>query len=224
MRGREGGGERRRAGASGVARAALVTIAAMAVSALAWSGCGGTKEAKPGASPPPAGPTENATVSLLFPGPDGYLHAESRDMALPLTADGRVAAVVAALLAGPRTAGLVAPLPTGVAVADAFVDAQGVAYVDFAAKDQPAPPPSGSDLELLRVYSFVDSVLANEPRARSVVLLWNGAQRITFAGHIDTSAPLLEDRKWVLGSTSPQTPGPAAPPGAGGGAAQPRPE
>jgi len=103
---------------------------------------------------------------------------------------------IRALFTGPRTQGLVAPLPAGVTVADAFVDAQGVAYVDLAAKE-PAPPASGSDLELLRVYSLVDSVLANEPRARSVVLLWNGAQRITFAGHVDTSAPLLEDRKWV---------------------------
>ena len=189
------GGERRRAGASAVGLAAAGVV--LGVAAFAWMGCRGGKEALPGATPPPAGPTEKATVSLLFPGPDGFLHAESREVELPLTADGRVAAVVAALLAGPRTPGLVAPLPAGVTVADAFLDAQGVAYVDLAAKDQPSPPASGSDLELLRIYSFVDTVLANEPRARSVVLLWNGAQRITFAGHIDTSAPLLEDRKWV---------------------------
>ena len=196
MSSREAGGKRRRAGASRAALAALVSGALVAV-ALVASGCRGGEQAPPGATPPPAGPTENATVSLLFPGPDGFLHAESREVALPLTAEGRIAAVVAALLAGPRTAGLVPPLPPGVTVADAALDAQGVAYVDLAAKDQPAPPASGSDLELLRVYSFVDTVLANEPRARSVVLLWNGAQRITFAGHVDTSAPLLEDRKWV---------------------------
>ena len=196
MRAHRPGRERRRAGASRVALAGVAGVG-LVLGALAAAGCRGGQEAKPGATPAPAGPTENATVSLLFPGPDGFLHAESREVALPLTADGRVAAVVAALLAGPRTAGLVAPLPAGVTVADAFVDPQGVAYVDLAAKDQPSPPASGSALELLRVYSFVDTVLANEPRARSVVLLWNGAQRISFAGHVDTSAPLLEDRKWV---------------------------
>ena len=195
MRARAPRRERRRAGASGTALAAVVGVALAGVVVLV-SGCRGKKETLPGATPVPSGPTEKATVSLLFPGPDGFLHAESREVALPLTADGRVATVVAALLAGPRTQGLVAPLPAGVTVADAFVDAQGVAYVDLAAKET-APPASGSDLELLRVYSFVDSVLANEPRARSVVLLWNGTQRITFAGHVDTSAPLLEDRKWV---------------------------
>ena len=201
MRARRTGREPRRAGAMWRARAAVAAIASRAVVlamlAIATVGCPKREEARPGVTPPVAGPTETATVSLLFPGPDGYLHAESREVALPLAADGRVAAVVAALLAGPRKAGLVAPLPAGVTVADAFVDAQGVAYVDLAAKDQPAPPVSGSELELLRVYSLVDSVLANEPRARSVVLLWNGVQRITFAGHVDTSAPLLEDRKWV---------------------------
>jgi hypothetical protein len=161
------------------------------------TGCRRGEQAAPGTAASPAGPTEKATVSLLFPGADGFLHAESREVTLPLTADGRVAAVVAALLAGPRGKGLVAPLPTGVTVADAFVDPQGIAYVDLAAKDQPAPPSSGSGVELLRVYSVVDTVLANEPRARSVVLLWNGVQRSTFAGHVDTTAPLLEDRTWV---------------------------
>jgi hypothetical protein len=29
------------------------------------------------------------------------------------------------------------------------------------------------------------------------VLLWNGVQRSTFAGHVDTAAPLFEDRTWV---------------------------
>jgi len=178
-----------------MALAAVVGVTLLGVAVLV-GGCRGKKETLPGATPVPSGPTEKATVSLLFPGPDGFLHAESREVALPLTADGRVATVVAALLAGPGTQGLVAPLPAGVTVADAFVDAQGVAYVDLAAKEA-APPASGSDLELLRVYSLVDSVLGNEPRARSVVLLWNGTQRITFAGHVDTSAPLLEDRKWI---------------------------
>ena len=199
MKAREGGGVGRgaRAGRGAFAGAAMVATVVVAVAAIAGCKRGGETTATGGGAAVPAGPTEKATVSLLFPGADGFLHAESREVALPLTADGRVATVVAALLAGPRTKGLVAPLPAGVTVADAFVDPQGVAYVDLAAKDQPAPPASGSTLEMLRVYSVVDTVLGNEPRARSVVLLWNGVQRSTFAGHVDTTAPLLEDRTWV---------------------------
>jgi hypothetical protein len=175
----------------------LVPLAASLLMAACAGGCRRAEEAAPEATPTPAGPTEKATVTLLYPGGDGFLHAESRELPLPLDPDARVAAVVTALLAAPRTKGLVAPLPAGVTVGDAFVDGQGIAYLDLAAKDQPAPPASGSDLELLRVYSLVDTVLANEPRARSVVLLWNGTQRPTFAGHVDTVTPLVEDRRWV---------------------------
>jgi sporulation and spore germination protein len=181
------------------ARARVALLACVALVAIA-AGCrpkGGAGSAKAQPTPTPTGPTEKAAVSLLFPGVDGFLHAETREVSLPLAADARVATVIATLLAGPQGKGLVAPLPPGVTVADAFLDADGVVYLDLAAPEQPAPPPSGSDLELLRVYSLVDTVAANEPRARSVVLLWNGAQRDTFAGHIDTGAPLREDRRWV---------------------------
>jgi len=68
----------------------------------------------------------------------------------------------------------------------------------------------------LEVVRSGNSVLARTNLGRD--------SRVVFAGHIDTSAPLLEDRKWVLGSTSPHTPGAPAPPGAGGASAQPRPE
>jgi hypothetical protein len=176
-------------------RWALLVVPLLGVACT--GGCRRTAEPAAGPTPTPVGPTEVATVSLLFPGGDGFLHAERREMKVPLAVEGRIAAVVGALLAGPETKGLVAPLPAGVTLGDAFVDPNGVAYVDLAAKEQPTPPASGSDLELLRVYSLVDTILANEPRARAVVLLWNGVQRPTFAGHVDTAAPLLEDKKWV---------------------------
>jgi hypothetical protein len=180
-----------------LARVALILCLAIGLFATGCRPKGAGGGARVQATPTPVGPTEKVAVSLLFPGVDGYLHAETREVSLPLAADARVATVVATLLAGPQGKGLVAPLPPGVAVGDAFLDADGVVYLDLAAPEQPDPPPSGSDLELLRIYSLVDTVAANEPRARSVVLLWNGAQRDTFAGHIDTGAPLVEDRRWV---------------------------
>ena len=59
------------------------------------------------------------------------------------------------------------------------------------------PPVTGSRGELLVVYSFVNSILANVPEARGVVLMWNGSQRPTFAGHVDTTRPLPAERKWL---------------------------
>lgn len=54
----------------------------------------------------------------------------------------------------------------------------------------PDPPASGSREELLRIYSVVETVTVNVPEVRRVVLLWNGVQRESFAGHVDTSRPL----------------------------------
>ena len=70
-------------------------------------------------------------------------------------------------------------------------------YLDLAAAQLATPPVSGSRGELLVVYSFVNSLLANVPEARGVVLLWNGNQRPTFAGHIDTTRPLPAESKWL---------------------------
>jgi hypothetical protein len=172
---------------------AAAGLAAMA--ALALAGC--HRGAAPAGPKPASVKTEPGVASLLFPAVDGKLHAESRPLQLPVEADRRVEAVIAALLAGPRSPQLAAVLPKGVALTDCYVDKDGVAYLDLGAKDMADPPPSGSDLELLRIYSLVDTVVANEPRVRSVVLLWNGTQRATFAGHVDTTRPLLADRRWV---------------------------
>ena len=52
------------------------------------------------------------------------------------------------------------------------------------------PPQSGSTLELLRIYAVVHTVLRNVEEANRVVLLWNGVQRPSLAGHVDTGHPL----------------------------------
>ncbi len=40
------------------------------------------------------------------------------------------------------------------------------------------------------LYSLVNTVLLNTPEANRLVVLWNGRQPETFAGHIDTARPL----------------------------------
>ena len=78
---------------------------------------------------------------------------------------------------GPVEIGKVIPLADGTMVIDLRSEAAD-------------PPPSGSTVELLRVYSLVHTVLRNVPEVTQVVLLWNGNQRRSFAGHVDTSRPL----------------------------------
>ena len=54
-------------------------------------------------------------------------------------------------------------------------------------------PAMGLREELLAVYSLVNSLTANNLGIDRVVLMWNGEQRPTFAGHVDTTRPLMAD-------------------------------
>ena len=97
-------------------------------------------------------------------------------------------------IAAPAASGLVRPFPPEVKLGGVELSADGTAFVDLRWSDHEDPPESGSTEEMQRVYSLVDSVALNVPQVNRVVLLWNGTQRITFSGHLDTSRPLLPDR------------------------------
>ena len=169
-------------------------VASGAGLALLAGGCAAPVEERvevevPVELPPPVSP-EAPEVTLLFPGTDGQLHPEVRRLVLEETGPERISGLVRSLLAGPEGEGLVAPLPALVEVGIVFVDSAGVAYVDLRGPEGAEPPPSGSQTELLAVYSLVNTILFNVEEARAVVILWNGAQRPSLAGHVDTGRPL----------------------------------
>jgi hypothetical protein len=172
--------------------AALLLLAA----GLAWWWLGGRLR-RPGGSVAPAagpiGPQATFAADLYFPADTG-LRAERRNLVASDTPKDRIRKIVQALLAGPGGKGLVRPLPPGVEVGAVELTADGTAYLDLRWADHDEPPPGGSDAEMQAVYSLVDSVALNVPEAQRVVLLWNGTQRVTFSGHLDTSQPLVPDR------------------------------
>jgi hypothetical protein len=173
-------------------RAAALVLAVTLVAggaALFWLRRGESPPV-PGAPPPGPARQPTETVVLYFPGEPGLLYAERREVPAAASEAARLRAAVAALLAGPQRAGLEAPLPAGVEVAGVHVAANQVAYVDLRSPDASPPPPAGSTRERLIVYSLVDTVLLNARQARRVVVLWNGTQPTSFAGHLDTSRPL----------------------------------
>jgi spore germination protein GerM len=53
--------------------------------------------------------------------------------------------------------------------------------------------PSGSNGEMMAVYSIVNSITANFPRIKKVKLLLNGKGVETLKGHIDLREPLVPD-------------------------------
>ena len=153
-----------------------------------------------------AGPTslaESAAATLYFPGPGARLGSEVRELAAEESAEERTRRVVEALLAGPETPGLLAPLPAGVEVGSVLLAIDGTVVLDLSTGEGSARLAWGSKQELLSVYSLVNSVLANEPRARRVMLLWNGQQRPTFAGHVDLTRPLTMHSGLLARSAAP---------------------
>lgn len=137
---------------------------------------------------PTAEPERLIEVELFFPGSDGLLHVERREIVEKPAGAERAVAAVAALLGGPTTPGLVAPFPPEVTVARADLGASGVLYLGL--EGPPAPPAAGSLIETLRVWSLVDTALAAVPEARAVALAWNGTQPESLGGHLDTARPL----------------------------------
>ncbi len=203
------------------------------------AGCGGPGEGGAGdGEMEPAAPGEDFLATLCFPGTLGSLRCDRRPIRAEDSAEKTAAAIVEALIAGPRgveTAdpipvpanvdddggrpvpidGLFPALPAGVRLlAVELID--GVAYVDLTTVEVGSAtgaagaagrsalllerPPMGLTGELLAVYSLVNSLTANNLGVDRVVLMWNGEQRPTFAGHVDTTRPLMADRSRNAGT------------------------
>ena len=167
-------------------------VAAVTLGLVTWLLVGGLGPVEPtvvdGEPPEPAEPetADPWTFTLYFPGADGRLHRESRELpARPRDLEARTERLAEEVLAGPDREGLVRPFPGDVRLGGAFVTAERIAYVDLRASEESGLPSMGSQRELLILYSLVDSILRNESDLAGVAVLWNGSQRPTLAGHVD---------------------------------------
>jgi len=162
----------------------------------------------PGLPPPPPEPVaeeaaEPVVVDLFFPGQDGLLYPDPREMPPAADTEKAVTQVVEALLLGPEDAGLYPLFPTGVTLGRVHVMDGSTVFVDLESADGSPPPPTGSLDELVTVYGLVDSIVLNVEAAERVVLLWNGRQPNTFAGHVDTTRPLFARPELISPSYAP---------------------
>jgi hypothetical protein len=168
---------------------------------LLVAGCDGKKTEEPaaeeGAAPleiDPAAAVELAAAELYFPDDTGHLSRETVQLPAGPT-ELRIRRLAEAVIAGPQdtTGVLHAPLPAATKVGGVLV-LDGVAYLDLHAENQGPPPAVGSMDEQMILYSLVDTVVLNTPGVDRMVVLWNGSQRETFAGHFDTTRPLAADK------------------------------
>lgn len=166
-----------------------LALALVAGGALWWwlqsraGGAGG-----PGGPAGADGKTSPVPFELWVPDGNG-LRLERRELQVTDAPKDRLRRITEALLA-PRPDGA-RLFPEGVAIAGVQLSGDGTAYLNLVWEGHEDPPPSGSTEEMQRIYGLVNSATTNVPEVKRVVLLWNGAQRPTFAGHLDTSRPLL---------------------------------
>ena len=172
-----------------------IALALLVGAGLWWflSGRSGGSGGIAGGSAEEAGPTEKVVFNLYF-AEGSQLRSEPRELEVTESPKDRVRKIVQALLEGPRQQGLAPLFPKGITVGSVQIGDDGTAYVDLRWPEHDEPPASGSTEEIQRVYGMVNSISENVPQATQVVLLWNGLQRATFSGHLDTSRPLTPDR------------------------------
>ena len=177
----------RRVVAAGGAAAAAVLIGAGLYGILRPT----PRQQDPVIETPPerTGASQGSEVELYFPGQDGRLHAERHELQDATEPSKTIARLVESLLAGPRDASLAAPLPEGVSLGRAYLMDDATVILDLTSPDG-TKPATGSFGEMLMLYSIVNSVLLNVEEAERLVLLWDGQQPNTFAGHLDTTRPL----------------------------------
>lgn len=92
-----------------------------------------------------------------------------------------------ALIEGPK--GRLTPtLSNRVKLLNAFIDEEGVAYLNFS-KDIIKNNPGGTFAELAAINSVVHTLVENFEEISAVQILINGEEVSTIGGHIDTSKP-----------------------------------
>lgn len=107
-----------------------------------------------------------------------------------------VGEVLAMLLDGPATGGLLAPVPAGTRVLRWELDG-GTIWVDFS-EELIRRHPGGSAGEVITIYAIVNT-LTELDGIRRVGIMVEGQPLETLVGHLDLSEPLARDATLIAG-------------------------
>lgn len=126
---------------------------------------------------------EPLQVTLCYPG-EGMLRAGSAAVKRQPDMQSQAREALSALFADQRA--LTAPVLRELKVRGFYLDAAGTAYLDLTPGPQKDERASAWD-EHLAVYAMVNTVLMNFEEIKRMVLLLDGREAQTLAGHIDLS-------------------------------------
>jgi hypothetical protein len=132
------------------------------------------------------------TIDLYFPGREGGLATETREILGGESLESDVRRAVEELVRGPAEEG-VRPIPSTTRLLDVFWDGDGELVLNFS-DDLRTDHPGGSEAEIATVRCLVRTIAGNFPAVERVRLLVDGEPVATLAGHVDLSRALdVED-------------------------------
>jgi len=192
-----GGREDSRDGAENAEEAASVTGAPQAASPAgapapegaapaAGEGAAGSAAPAPEDQAALAGEEEHRREVLLFfqKKDDDLLAPETRRILPGTSVVDQAKQLVAELIAGPRTNGLLPTVPERTTVLGLYLDRSGTAFLDLS-DEFVTGHPGGSSEELATIFSIVDSLTYNLPEIKRVRFLVGGEERETLHSHLD---------------------------------------
>ena len=147
-----------------------------------------------------AQPLRTTTVEIYFPSAlsDGLV-GEFRQIFDTATPGDRAKQIVADLISGPTSDDCLRAVSPSTRLRQVYVLSDGTAYLDFSSALTEGVG-GGSMLELLTVYSIVDSVALGIREVQRVGILVNGRPLETMNGHLDLRRPLKPNSRLILGS------------------------
>jgi hypothetical protein len=137
---------------------------------------------------------EPLQVTLYYP-LDGMLKAGSAAVRRQPDAQSQARETLSALFADQRA--LSAPVLRDLKLREFYLDAAGTAYVDLTPGPQKDERASAWE-EHLAIYAMVNTVLNNFDEIKRVVLLLDGREARTLAGHMDLSRTFTKRMDLVL--------------------------
>lgn len=137
-----------------------------------------------------AEPLQTRSITLFFLGEDdNLLHPEKREIFDDPSVIRQAILTIKELLRGSQD-GSLSPIPLDTELRELFITRGGIAYVDFSGEIREGHL-SGSSAEIVTVFSIVNSLTYNFRDIKKVVILIEGSEKETLAGHVDLSRPLV---------------------------------
>ena len=183
--------------------AILIVVVLVAAAAGWWYGQRGTDEVVDDFPDLAEGPAVEAPLSgdravvLVFPEWDasGFV-TEERQITSRDRPGEDLLGLLTILCEGPRISGAISALPAGTQALAAFVDPLDQSVVLDFSSELVTGHPGGSRAEIATLTSILRTVALNFPGTRRCVILIEGAQVETLAGHLDMIKP-FDPRRWL---------------------------